>query len=508
MYVTNSGSKTVSVIDTAANKVIAIVNVGTSPRGIAITPDGKEAYVTDLYSNKVSVIDTITNTLTYIVPVGIYPHGIVVTPDGKKVYVANGGSNNVSVIDAATKTVTATVTNVGTFPWGVTITSDGKKVYVTSEGSGTVSAIDTDTNTVTSTVPVGANPFGAAVSPDGTKVYVTMPYNNTVSVIATATNKVIATVPVGNFPYGITITPDGTKVYVANYDSDNVSVIATATNHVKATVDVGSTPMAFGQFIGHVPASVPVLPIANFVTNVSEGYSPLTVQFTDLSTNSTSVNWDFGDKSNSTERNPVHEYSDPGIYTVNLTASNENGIDLKSATITVTEKSLIPVTAFSASPTSGKAPLKVAFIDKSAGSPTKWKWSFGDGKTSTVQNPTYKYSNLGNYTVSLTATNAEGNSTTIKTDYIKVVTKPVANFSAKPTSGKAPLDVAFTDTSTGVLAGWIWDFGDGSKSFLQSPIHKYSKAGIYTVNLAVKNAAGHNTVTKTDYIKVVTKPVA
>jgi PKD repeat protein len=238
------------------------------------------------------------------------------------------------------------------------------------------------------------------------------------------------------------------------------------------------------------------------------GFVLLTVQFTDLSTNSTSVNWDFGDKSNSTERNPVHEYSGPGIYTVNLTASNENGIDLKSATITVTEKTLIPVAAFSASPTSGKAPLKVAFIDKSAGSPTKWKWTFGDGTTSTIRNPTHKYSNLGNYTVSLTATNAEGNSTTIKTDYIKVVTKPVADFFAKPTSGKAPLNVAFTDTSTGVLTGWIWNFGDGSKSFLQSPIHKYSKAGVYTVSLTVKNAAGRDTVTKKELISVISKPVA
>jgi len=84
-----------------------------------------------------------------------------------------------------------------------------------------------------------------------------------------------------------------------------------------------------------------------------------------------------------------------------------------------------------------------------------------------------------------------------------VITKPVANFSADPTSGKTPLKVTFTDTSAGSPTSWKWDFGDGSKSFLQNPIHKYSKTGTYTVNLTVKNAKGSNTATKTEYIKVI-----
>src|SRR5690606_31573618 len=112
----------------------------------------------------------------------------------------------------------------------------------------------------------------------------------------------------------------------------------------------------------------------------------------------------------------------------------------------------------------------------------------------------------GRYTVTLTAINGNGSSTLTKTDYIKVATKPVANFSASPTSGTAALRVQFTDTSTGIPAEWQWDFGDGQKSFIQNPIHKYSKAGTYNVSLTVKNAAGRNTVTKTDYITVVARP--
>ncbi|AKB36718.1 Cell surface protein [Methanosarcina siciliae C2J] len=76
-------------------------------------------------------------------------------------------------------------------------------------------------------------------------------------------------------------------------------------------------------------------PVANFSSNVTHGYPPLSIQFTDLSQNATGWNWDFGDGSNSTQRSPVHEYADPGIYSVNLTVTNENGTDSKLTTITV-----------------------------------------------------------------------------------------------------------------------------------------------------------------------------
>ena len=76
-------------------------------------------------------------------------------------------------------------------------------------------------------------------------------------------------------------------------------------------------------------------PVANFSNNITAGYPPLSIQFTDLSQNATGWNWDFGDGSNSTQRSPVHEYVDSGIYSVNLTATNENGTDSKLTTITV-----------------------------------------------------------------------------------------------------------------------------------------------------------------------------
>jgi beta propeller repeat protein len=160
--------------------------------------------------------------------------------------------------------------------------------------------------------------------------------------------------------------------------------------------------------------------------------------------------------------------------------------------------------SFSASPTTGKAPLTVTFTDKSIGSPTSWKWTFGDGTTSTKQNPTHKYSKVGKYTVSLTVKNAAGSNTVTKKDYIKVVTKPVASFSASPTTGEAPLNVAFTDKSTGIPTKWKWSFGDGKTSTQQNPKHQYLQEGKYKITLTVSNAAGSSTVTKANYIKVTT----
>ncbi len=162
----------------------------------------------------------------------------------------------------------------------------------------------------------------------------------------------------------------------------------------------------------------------------------------------------------------------------------------------------IPVASFTSNVTSGNAPLTVAFTDTSTGTPTSWYWTFGDGTTSTKHNPTHKYSKAGTYTIKLTVKNAAGRNTVTKTDYIKVVTKPVATFSASPTSGKAPLTVAFTDKSTGSPTSWYWNFGDGTTSTKQNLTHKYSKVGTYTVKLTVKNAVGRNTKTVSNYITV------
>jgi PKD repeat protein len=160
-----------------------------------------------------------------------------------------------------------------------------------------------------------------------------------------------------------------------------------------------------------------------------------------------------------------------------------------------------------ANPTSGQAPLNVQFTTQSSGAITAWAWNFGDGTGSTEQSPAHTYMAAGHYTVSLTVTGPGGSDTETKVSYINVTMPPapVAAFTANPTSGQAPLNVQFTDQSSGVIAAWSWDFGDGTSSTDQSPAHTYM-AGAYTVSLTVSGPGGSHTETKADYITVTAPP--
>jgi len=167
----------------------------------------------------------------------------------------------------------------------------------------------------------------------------------------------------------------------------------------------------------------PNLPVADFSASPTSGKAPLNVKFTDTSTGTpTKWKWDFGDGTTSTKQNPTHKYSKAGVYTVKLTVTNAAGSNTatKSNYITVTGTSQAPVADFWGWPLSGKAPLKVTFTETSKGSPTSWKWDFGDGKSSTEKSPIHTYSAAGTYTVKLTSTNAAGSSTKTKWNYIKV----------------------------------------------------------------------------------------
>jgi PKD repeat protein len=234
-----------------------------------------------------------------------------------------------------------------------------------------------------------------------------------------------------------------------------------------------------------------VLPVANFSSNISSGYAPLTVQSTDQSQNATRWSWDFGDGDTSTSQNPLHTYYVAGSYTVTLSASNKNGTISTFSTITVQQPAL-PIANFVSNVSSGYTPLSVQFTDQSQNA-AGWSWDFGDGNTSIAQSPVHSYSLPGIYNVNLIVTNVNG--TNSKSGTI-IVLQPVpvllvANFISSVTNGYAPLSVQFTDRS-GNATGWNWDFGDGGTSISQSPVHTYSVAGNYTVNLTANNVNGTN----------------
>lgn len=177
-------------------------------------------------------------------------------------------------------------------------------------------------------------------------------------------------------------------------------------------------------------------------------------------------------------------------------------IDAYEAVLLALGDTTRPNADFTGTPTSGCAPLTVAFTDLSTGEITSWDWDFGDGGTSTLQNPVHDYLSAGSYTVSLTVTGPSGSDTETKTGYITVYDIPAADFVGSPTSGAAPLTVDFTDLSSGNPDSWNWTFGDGGSSTAQNPSHIYTLPGTYTVTLIAANTCGTDTETKVDYITV------
>lgn len=166
-----------------------------------------------------------------------------------------------------------------------------------------------------------------------------------------------------------------------------------------------------------------------------------------------------------------------------------------------------PVTNFSANPTSGCGPLGVVFTDNSTNNPVFWSWDFGNGQTSSSQNPFVTYTTAGTYTVTLITRNASGSDAVRKTGYITVYPYPKASFTSNSTLACAPTNIQFNDNSTsgsGSITSYLWDFGDGTTSNQQSPAHAYSQPGYYSVSLTVQNSGGcSNKAAVGRYLRVV-----
>lgn len=288
---------------------------------------------------------------------------------------------------------------------------------------------------------------------------------------------------------------------VTNYEFtipiDNVD---TATLKVYANDSLDSSPENNVTF-----NLMSIMPGSNFTADVTSGLAPLTVNFTyDPSHYPTGLVWNFGDGSNSTEQNPMHTYFIPGTYTVSLNASNLGGYNITTKTAYITA-AYVPVANFTADITSGAVPLTVNFTDTSQNDPAGWFWNFGDGTNSTEQNPTHVYASVGTYTVSLNVTNVGGSNTSTQINYISAAEIPVASFTANITSGTVPLTVNFTDQSEHSPTSWFWDFGDGTSSTEQNPLHTYTSSGTFIVNLTATNIGGSNISTQiiiTDVVPV------
>ena len=252
---------------------------------------------------------------------------------------------------------------------------------------------------------------------------------------------------------------------------------------------------------------VGIAPIAQFDAHYAFATVPTKVNFVDNSMGSTPMTyqWDFGDGSTSTEQNPSHMYTLRGMYTVKLTVTNQFGssTEIKKDYVSI---GMGPKAEFAATPATGNVPLSVQFTDKSQGQVATWQWDFGDGKRSSEKDPVHTYWTAGVYNVILTVSNEYGSSDAIKSNFITVVGPLTSKFTPDPSSGKAPLQVTFTDRSIGSPTSWSWDFGDGTTSTVQNPTHTFTSGGAFDVKLTVSRGA--TTATSTQIVNVGGVPAA
>lgn len=255
----------------APNTVVATINVGITPVGLAVTPDNQFVYVANnnnygfTGSDSVSVIDLTTNLpITTITDASFnQPYTVTINASGTKAYVTNSNSTTVTIIDIPSNTVAGII---GGFdgPSGFAIVPQGTTAYVNNyggpsgRGSGfgnTVNVVDLNTNAIVGApIIVDQAPASLAVTPDGEFVYV-INYitgntdGGTANVIQTSNNSVIATIPDLSGPFAIAMTPNGNFAYVTNFGSNNfyplgntVSVIDLNTNTIVDTVNLGIQP--------------------------------------------------------------------------------------------------------------------------------------------------------------------------------------------------------------------------------------------------------------------------
>ncbi len=245
-------------------------------------------------------------------------------------------------------------------------------------------------------------------------------------------------------------------------------------------------------------------PEGAFTADITSGCAPLTVHFTDLSSQDpTSWQWTFpgGTPSSSTEENPTVVYENGGTYDVYLSVSNGAGSDNveKIDFIVVND---VPITSFTYSRTG----LVVSFVNTSSNAQA-YHWDFGDGATSTDPNPVHTYAAPGQYTVTLTASNICGDNT--YTETIEIVLEPVAGFSAQNTTICEGDPIQFNDESQyAENYKWIFEGGTPAISTESDPLVTYAQAGVYDVTQIVMNSEGIDTLIKDDYVVVLALPVA
>ena len=289
LFVTNTKSDSVSVIDTNTFEVLATIPVGNGkPNRIVFHPDGKWAWVVYDKSHDLGVIDADTRKLVKRVKIGGNPYNLSFTPDGryllvldwssdtsndeiifydlqaekidgrvevstwpahsvfsrdgKRLYVSGETAGDLTVIDVTTRTTVARHVHGGGDAMGLALAADGKILYAAAGENKTILKIDTATNKPIGTIALPGIVHESTLTLDGRYLYTTLRRSNKIVVVDTASDKIVTTIPQKGYPDLVTMEPTGRYALVTNRWADHVSVIDLTTHAQVRTIPVGKAP--------------------------------------------------------------------------------------------------------------------------------------------------------------------------------------------------------------------------------------------------------------------------
>jgi YVTN family beta-propeller protein len=249
-----SGKGEVVAVDPGTHQVLWRARFTGVPNHLAVSPDGRQVYVTVVSTSYVNVIDPAQHAVVDSIEVGKGPHDIVVSPDGKRIYVGLILGNKVSIVDAATHHMIRQIPfGAGVRP--IAVTHDERRLFVQLSYFHGFVVVDPKTGSTIRRVslplasgqakpdsmPVTAD-HGLRITADGKYLIANGSMSDLTAIYSLADLSLVGTVPVGHDPNWDTLSPDGTRVYVSNRGSDDVSVIDIAERHEVARIKVGKYP--------------------------------------------------------------------------------------------------------------------------------------------------------------------------------------------------------------------------------------------------------------------------
>jgi len=245
-WVVYDKSHDLGVIAAEGRKLLRRVKIGGNPYNLAFTPDGRHLLVLDWSSDtsndEVIFYDLKAEKIDGRVEVSTWPAHGVFSRDGKLLYVSGETAGDVTVIDVATRTTVGRIVHGGGDAMGLAVTADGKTLYAAAGENKAILKIDTATNKTVGEIPLPGVVHEATLTLDGKYLYTTLRKINKIVVVRTADDKIVATIPQKGFPDLVTMEPTGRHALVTNRWADLVSVIDLTSHTQVRTIPVGKAP--------------------------------------------------------------------------------------------------------------------------------------------------------------------------------------------------------------------------------------------------------------------------